>query len=80
MTVNSFIICAIHHPLLVIKSRRMMWVGHLAHMGKMRNGYKIFVWKPEGERVLRRSGHRWENNITMDLRETVWESVDWVHL
>jgi hypothetical protein len=24
--------------------------------------------------------HRWENNITMDLRETEREGVDWMHL
>jgi hypothetical protein len=24
--------------------------------------------------------HRWENNIKMDFRETVYTSVDWIHL
>jgi len=23
---------------------------------------------------------RWEDNIRMDLRETGWEGVDWIHL
>jgi hypothetical protein len=23
---------------------------------------------------------RWEDNIKMDLRETGWEGVDWIHL
>jgi hypothetical protein len=32
----------------LIKSRRMRWVGHVAHMGEMRNAYKILDGKPEG--------------------------------
>jgi hypothetical protein len=31
--------------------------------------YKIFTGKPEGKRPLGRSRDRWEDNITMDLRE-----------
>jgi hypothetical protein len=36
----------------MIKSRRMIWVGHVACMGQMRNVYKILVGKPEGKRPL----------------------------
>jgi hypothetical protein len=25
-------------------------------------------------------GHRWKDNFIMDLWETWWESVDWMHL
>jgi hypothetical protein len=32
----------------MIKSRRMRWVGHVVHMGEMRNAYKILVGKPDG--------------------------------
>jgi hypothetical protein len=46
----------------------------------MRNVYKILVGKPEGKRPLGRTGHRWEDNITMDLREKVLEDLDWIHL
>jgi hypothetical protein len=35
----------------------------------MRNSYRIFVGKPEGKRPLERPRNRWEDNITMDLRE-----------
>jgi hypothetical protein len=49
-------------------------------MEEMRNAYSILVGKPEGKRSLGRSGHRWEDNIRMDLREVVEESVNWVHL
>jgi hypothetical protein len=53
----------------MIKSRRMRWVECVAHMAEMRNEYKIFVRKPEGERPLGGSIHRWEDNIKMDLKE-----------
>jgi hypothetical protein len=40
-------------------------------MGEMRNSYKIFIGKPEGERPFRRHKRRWEDNIRTDLMETV---------
>jgi hypothetical protein len=36
--------------LRIIKSKRMRWVGHVTHMGNMRNEYKILVENPE-ERI-----------------------------
>jgi alpha-tubulin suppressor-like RCC1 family protein len=48
---------------------RMRWSGHVTHIGKMRNANKIFVGKPVGKRLLRRPGHRWENNIKIDHKE-----------
>jgi hypothetical protein len=36
--------------------------------------------KPEGKRPLGRPRGRWEDNIRMDLREILWEGVDWIHL
>jgi hypothetical protein len=38
-------------------------------MGEMRNACSSLVGKPEGERPLGRPGHRWIDNIRMDLRE-----------
>jgi len=35
----------------VMKSRRMRWMGHVAHMRKMRNVYKFWVGKPERKRT-----------------------------
>jgi hypothetical protein len=34
-----------------------------------RNAYRILVGKPEEKRPLGRPGHRWVDNIKMDLRE-----------
>jgi acyl-coenzyme A thioesterase PaaI-like protein len=52
--------------LRVIKSRRMKWTGHVAHMGKRRAVYRVLVGKREGKRPLGRPRRRWENNIKMD--------------
>jgi hypothetical protein len=48
-------------------------------MGEMRSMYKSLVQKPEGKRPLGRHMCRWEDNISMDLREIWWESIDWMH-
>jgi hypothetical protein len=42
----------------VINSRRMRWVGHIAHMGQRRGVRRVLVWKPEGKRPLGRPKHR----------------------
>jgi hypothetical protein len=62
---------------MVIKSRRMRWVGHTARMGEMRNAYNILVGKPT---PLGRPGRRWEYNIRIDLREIERECVGWMHM
>ena len=36
----------------VMKSRRMKWAVHVAHMGEKRGVYRILVGKPEGKRPL----------------------------
>jgi hypothetical protein len=42
----------------MIKSRRMIWAGHIARMGEKRNACGIFVGKPEGKRPLGRPRYR----------------------
>jgi hypothetical protein len=46
----------------------MVWVGHVAHMGEMRYGYKISVAKAEVKIPLGRLRHISEGNIKMDLK------------
>jgi hypothetical protein len=36
--------------------------------------------KARRDEVIVRRRHRWEDNIRMDNRETVWEGVNWIHL
>jgi hypothetical protein len=64
----------------VIKLRRMKWAVHVACMGEMRKAYNILVGKPEGKRPFENRKYRWECNIITDLREVLWEGVDWMHL
>jgi hypothetical protein len=64
----------------VIKSRRLRWVGHVARMGEGIDVYRILVGRPEGKRPLGRRRCRWEDNIKMDLRETVIDGANWIRL
>jgi superfamily II RNA helicase len=47
-------------------------------MGEKRRAYRVLVTTSEGKRSLGR--RRWGNNIKMDLRETGWVCMDWIHL
>ena len=62
----------------VIKSRRMRWAGHVAHMGG--GPYRVLVGKPEGKRPLGRPRRRWVDNIRMDLQEVGCGYMDWIGL
>jgi hypothetical protein len=64
----------------VIKSRRMTWAGHVAHMGESRGMYRVLVGKPEGRRPLGRPKRRWEVNVRMGVREVGCGCVDWMEL
>jgi hypothetical protein len=46
----------------MIKSRKMRWEGRVARIVEKRNAYRILMGKPEGNKPLRRSRHRWEDN------------------
>ena len=63
-----------------IKSRRMRWVGHVAHMGGRRGVYRALVVKSEGERPLGRNRHRQKDNIKMDFQEVGCDSMYWLDL
>jgi hypothetical protein len=49
----------------MIKSRKMIWVGHVAR--KEKNAYRILVGKPEGKKPLVRPRHWWVNNVKIDI-------------
>ncbi|KAJ4442686.1 hypothetical protein ANN_04275 [Periplaneta americana] len=63
-----------------IKSRRLRWAGHVAHMGESRNAYRVLVGRPEGKKPLGRPRRRWEGNIKMDLREVGYDDREWINL
>ena len=60
-------LCVYSDIIQMMKSRRMRWMGHVAHMGERRGAYRTLVGRPEGMRLLKRPRHRWEDNIKMDL-------------
>jgi len=63
----------------VIKSRRMIWAGHVARIGRRRGVYRVLVGKSEGKRPLGRPRLRWVDNIKMDLKEvgcgSIWRRI-----
>ncbi|KAJ4445820.1 hypothetical protein ANN_12505 [Periplaneta americana] len=59
-----------------IKSRRLRWSGHVAHMGESRNAYRVLAGRPEKKRPLGRPRRRWEDNIKIDLREVGYDARD----
>ncbi|KAJ4432257.1 hypothetical protein ANN_20874 [Periplaneta americana] len=63
-----------------IKSRRLRWARHIAHMGESRNAYRVLFGRPEGKRSLGWPRRRWENNIKMDLREVGYDDREWINL
>jgi hypothetical protein len=67
----------------VVKSRRMRWAENVARMGEGRGVHRVLVGISEGKRPLRKSRHRWEDNIKMDLEEMDWEAwsgLIWVRI
>jgi hypothetical protein len=65
----------------VFKSGRMRWVGHVMHMGGIRNAYRFLVCRPERRRTIGSPRCRWEDNIKVDLREIgfgVWIGFMWL--
>jgi hypothetical protein len=63
-----------------IKSRRMRWAGHVAHMGEGRNFSRGLVGRTEGKSHLKDQGV--DGRIKMDLREIglggVWSGFTWL--
>ena len=64
----------------VVKSRRMRWGGHVAHMLEGRGVQRGLVGKPDGKRSLGRPRCRWEDNINNDLQEVGGGRGDWMEL
>jgi hypothetical protein len=47
---------------------------------EMRNVCNILITKSVERRPLVTPRRRWKDNIKMDLREILWECVDWMYL
>jgi hypothetical protein len=53
---------------------------HVAHVLGKGNMYWIFIDKTERKRPLGLLRLEWVNDIKMNLKETWWEYLDWIHL
>lgn len=56
---------------IMIRLRRMRWVGHEACMGE-----NILVGKPEGMRQMGKLWHTREDNIKIGFKESLCKDVD----
>jgi hypothetical protein len=63
--------------IIMIKSTRMRWAGHVARMGAKSNAYKILVGKPGGKRPLGRPRRRRVDHVKIDLDRMGWYGLDW---
>ena len=63
----------------VIKSRRLRLAGHIATMQEARSAFKILTSKYNGMRSLGRPRRRWEENITIDLKEIGVNTRNWLN-
>jgi hypothetical protein len=66
--------------IIIIKSRRMIWEGHIALAGERRNAYRVLVEKPEGKMPLGGPRYKWKDNIMMDLKGIELDCKDRIHL
>jgi hypothetical protein len=49
-------------------------------MEEERKVYRVLMGKPEGKSLIGRPRRRWEDGITMDLREIGWGSIEVIQL
>ena len=66
------------HIVRVIKSRRMRWAGHVAHMSEKREVYRVLVGKPKGRSPMGRPRRRWV--IILEWISRRWDVGIWTGL
>jgi hypothetical protein len=63
----------------VIRSKRLRWAGHVAHMGERRGAHRVVVGKPEGRGPLGSPRHGLGNMDCVDVvqdRDRQWALVN----
>jgi len=61
-------LCSPSNVIWGIKSRSMLWVGHVARVGHTTNTNMVLIGKLVGKGPLRRSRRRWADNIKIVLK------------
>ena len=53
-TFELYVLYCSPNIILAIKSRRIIWAGHVARIGERRDTYRVLVGRPKGKKPLRR--------------------------
>ena len=64
------------NTLEVIKSRILIWGGHLARMEEGRSVFKILSCTPTKKRPLRRPRGRWKDSIRMHIKRNRYQYAE----
>ena len=75
---NEELLSLYRSPNIVSMTNSRRWSGHVARMEEGRIAFKNVSSNPTGKRPLGRLRSRWENNITMDLKEISIITRNWV--
>jgi hypothetical protein len=63
-------------PVKTIKSRKIRWTEHVAHMGKKRNGSRFCLGNLK---YITFGRYRYEDNIKMSFKNIRLECMAWFH-
>jgi hypothetical protein len=66
--------------IIMMKSRRMRWAGHVERMGENRNAHRILVGKSDRKASLGRPGRKWDDNIKIVFIDREWGCMDWINV
>jgi len=64
----------------LLKVTAQGWMRWVVYMEGNRNAYRVLVRKAEGQRLLARLWHRWEENIKIDLSYIGYKCMGWINL
>jgi len=74
-------VCAAHEIFMwAIKSIRMRWAGIVDRTGYRRGVHRVLVWNHEEKRPLGKPRRKWEDNIKLDFKQSLWEILDCIDL
>jgi hypothetical protein len=59
----------------MIKSKGILWAGHVARVGDGRGAFRVLVGRPEGKRPLGRSGI--DGRVILKSILQTWDAEPW---
>jgi hypothetical protein len=55
--------------MMMIKTQRIKWLGHIQRMYQARSTRKLLEWKPMGTKPIGRQRQRWKEDVMEDLKK-----------